>query len=93
MPRDKSEVIAGLKKKGFENSKNTHHLYYTYRTQDGKLSDVFTYMSHSGRELSDSLLSKMARQCKLRREEFLRLVDCTMNRQEYEHSLKSQEII
>ena len=93
MPRDKADVIAGLKKKGFENSKNTHHRYYTYRSQEGKLSDVYTYASHSGKELSDSLLSKMARQCKLRKEEFLRLIDCTMNRQEYEQALEDQNII
>jgi len=93
MPRNKSDVIAGLTKKGFENSKNSHHQYYTYRALEGKLSDVYTYTSHSGKELSDSLLSKMSRQCKLRREEFLKFVDCTMTQQTYEQNLKDQEII
>jgi predicted RNA binding protein YcfA (HicA-like mRNA interferase family) len=93
MPRDKSDVIAGLKKKGFESTKNTHHQYYAYRMIDGRISDVFTYTSHSGKELSDSLLSKMARQCKLKREEFLKLIDCPMSRQEYEQDLKRKGLV
>ena len=93
MPRDKSDVIARLKKKGFENSKNTHHQYYVYRTTDGKLSDVFTYTSHSGKELSDSLLAKMARQCRLKRESFLKLIDCTMSQQAYEQDLRDRGLV
>lgn len=93
MTRNKSNVIAGLLRKGFENNKNTHHQYYTYRTIDGKLSEIYTYTSHSGKELNDSLLSKMSRQCKLKREEFLKLVDCTMTQEVYEQNLKNQKII
>lgn len=93
MPRSKSDVITGLKRKGFENSKNTHHQYYVYRTLECKLSHVFTYTSHSGKELNDSLLSKMAKQCKLKRDEFLKLVDCSMNQKEYQQKLKDQGIV
>lgn len=93
MPRDKSDVIAGLKKKGFIDGKSNHHKYYVYQTIDGKLSKVFTYTSHSGKELHDHLLSQMAKQCKLKREEFLKLVDCPMSRKEYEEGLLKKDLL
>ena len=43
MPRDKRDVISNLKKKGFVDSKQTHHDYLTYKTNEGKISSVYTY--------------------------------------------------
>lgn len=84
MPRKTADVVTGLQKKGFEPGKKTHHKYYVYRTTDGDLSVIRTYISHSSKELSDSLLGQMAKQCKLKREEFLRLVDCTLDQEGYQ---------
>jgi predicted RNA binding protein YcfA (HicA-like mRNA interferase family) len=78
------------KKKGFEEGKNTHHRYYNHRRMDGTLSGVFTYTSHSGKELHDHLLSQMAKQCRLKRDDFLKLVDCSMSREDYEKELKKR---
>ena len=48
-----------------------------------------TKTSHgSGRDISDDLLSKMARQCGVTKPSFLRLVDCPLQRDEYEKLLK-----
>ena len=93
MPRDKRDVISNLKKKGFVDSKQTHHDYLTYKTNEGKISSVYTYTSHSGKEIADSILSQMAKQCKLTRTQFLKLIDCTMNQQEYELELKNQSLL
>lgn len=91
MPKNKNDVIAGLKKKGFEDSpKNTHHIYYVYRTTQGKISKIYTYTSHSGKEITDPILSAMAKQCRLKKADFLKLIDCTMSRQEYENEMKNQ---
>lgn len=84
MPRDKSKVISSLLKKGFEVSKNTHHNYYIFHTKEGKKSTIHTYTSHSGKEITDPILSAMAKQCKLKKDDFLKLIDCTLSREEYE---------
>ena len=92
MPRDRKAVEAGLKKKGFVQSDNDHH-YFTYHTLQGRKSRVFTKTSHGMRELSDKLLSLMARQCRLSRADFLQLIDCPMTRVKYEaHLIRSGHI-
>jgi len=87
------DVVAGLKKKGFEDGKSSHHKYYVYHTIEGKVSSVYTYTSHSGKELSDNLLSQMARQCQLKKGAFLKLIDCPMSRQEYEKELEQKQLL
>lgn len=90
MPRKTGDVIARLQKKGFEPSKKkTHHKYYSYRTTDGELTPIYTYVSHSEKELSDYLLSQMAKQCKLKREEFLKLIDCTLDQKGYQAKVQN----
>jgi predicted RNA binding protein YcfA (HicA-like mRNA interferase family) len=86
MPRNRKDVEAGLKKKGFIKSSRDHH-YFTYHTLQGRKTAVFTKTSHGKKELSDKLLSLMARQCRLRRDDFLRLIDCPLTRSQYEAGL------
>ena len=93
MPRDKADVIAGLKRKGFQDGKSSHHKYYVYKTLDGKISKVFTYVGHSGKDLSDYLLSQMARQCKVKREDFLKLIDCPLSQRQYEALIRENGIL
>jgi predicted RNA binding protein YcfA (HicA-like mRNA interferase family) len=93
MPRDKASVISCLKKKGFSDTKKTHHNYYAYKTMDGKTSSVYTYTSHSGKEIDDNILSQMAKQCKLSKFNFLKLIDCTLSQEEYELELKNKSLI
>jgi hypothetical protein len=88
MPRSKREVESGLCSKGFSRKEGDHH-FFIYWTTGGRKSRVFTKTSHSGKEISDDLLSMMARQCKVTRPNFFGLVDCPLSRQDYE-SLLSQ---
>ncbi len=48
-----------------------------------------TKTSHgSGRDISDELLSRMAHQCGVTKPNFLKLVDCPLQRPDYENLLK-----
>lgn len=88
MPRDKRDVEGGLTNKGFRLQEGDHH-YYVYWSEDGKKSMAKTKTSHgSMRDISDDLLSKMARQCGVTKQSFLKLVDCPLTRREYETLLK-----
>lgn len=83
MQLDKRDVETSLEKKGFEPSE-THHRYFTYRTVAGKLSNIKTYTSRSGKTLDGYLLTQMAKQTKLKRSEFVDLVRCPLSREGYE---------
>jgi hypothetical protein len=83
MPRNRKDVESGLLNKGFNRKDGDHH-FFIYWTKDGRKSRVFTKTSHSGKDISDDLLSMMSRQCKVTRQNFFRLVDCPLTREEYE---------
>jgi hypothetical protein len=91
MPRKKSTVEASLKSKGFEQIEGDHH-YFLYVTMDGKRTSIRTKTSHTPKmkEIPDNLLSQMAKQCQLSRPEFLRLVDCPLDREGYEEILSKK---
>ncbi len=65
------------------------HHYFVYHTREGLKTRARTKTSHSPkvRDIADNLLGPMARQCLLTKPEFLRLVDCPMDRDEYERRL------
>ena len=88
MPKEKKEVQGGLLNKGFQPHEGDHH-YYIYWSADGRKSMAKTKTSHgSGRDLSDDLLAKMAKQCGLTKQQFLRLVECPLAREDYERLLR-----
>ena len=88
MPKDKREVETGLETKGFKKQDGDHH-YYVYWSTEGKKSMARTKTSHgSGRDISDELLSRMAHQCGITKPNFLKLVDCPLQRPDYENLLK-----
>jgi predicted RNA binding protein YcfA (HicA-like mRNA interferase family) len=87
MPRKQAEVEKSLEAKGFQRPKGGDHNYFHYYSRDGKKTAVFTKTSHGAREIDDSLLGRMAKQCKLKRADFDRLIDCTLDRGAYEAKL------
>lgn len=89
MPRKRSDVENSLTKKGFR-SRDGDHSYFNYYSKAGKKTAVFTKTSHGAREIDDNLLGKMARQCKLSRADFDRLIDCPLDRESYESKLIAQ---
>ena len=86
MVRKPNDVEKSLEKKGFQRKEGDHH-YFNYYTRAGKKTRVFTKTSHGVKELDDSLLGKMSSQCKLKRQDFDRLIDCPLDREGYERKL------
>lgn len=92
MPRKQIEVEKSLGVKGFLPSKGDHN-YFHYYSKAGKKTRVFTKTSHGSREIDDSLLGCMARQVKLTRRDFERLIDCPLDRDTYEVKLIEQGLV
>ena len=92
MPRKQSEVEKSLCVKGFLPSKGDHN-YFHYYSKVGKKTRVFTKTSHGSREIDDSLLGCMARQVRLTRSDFDRLIDCPLDRDAYETKLIDQGLV
>lgn len=86
MPRKQKDVERSLAAKGFQSREGDHN-YFHYWSKAGKKTAVFTKTSHGAREIDESLLGRMARQCKLTRADFDRLVDCPLSRDGYEAKL------
>jgi predicted RNA binding protein YcfA (HicA-like mRNA interferase family) len=86
MTRKPNDVEKSLERKGFQRKEGDHH-YFNYYTQAGKKTRVFTKTSHGVKELDDSLLGMMSTQCKLKRQDFDRLIDCPLDRESYERKL------
>jgi hypothetical protein len=89
MPRKQNEVEKSLLAKGFR-AKEGDHTYFNYYSKAGKKTAVFTKTSHGAREIDDSLLSRMSKQCKLSNKDFGLLIDCPLDRDTYEIKLIAQ---
>lgn len=85
MPRKRDLIVANLTTKGFQKSEGDH-LFLVYRRIDGRKTAIRTKVSRgsSHREVSDIILSQMARQVRLSTKLFLRLIDCTLDQPGYE---------
>lgn len=92
MPRKQSEVEKSLSSKGFRHKEGDHN-YFNYYSTVGKRTVVFTKTSHGAREIDDHLLGRMAKQCKLSRADFDRLIDCPLDRDSYEKRLVAQGVV
>ena len=86
MPRKSGDVEKSLAAKGFRAREGDHN-YFHYYSKAGKKTAVFTKTSHGAREIDDYLLGRMAKQCKLSRFDFDRLIDCPLDRDSYEAKL------
>lgn len=75
-PRKRRDVESGLLIKGFQSREGDHHFFTYHRLSNEKKTSVFTKTSHAA-----------SKQCKLSRKDFLMLVDCPLDRNEYERKL------
>lgn len=91
MPRARKDVMSALEKKGFIPSEGDH-TYYCYYTTQNKKTIVRTKVSHSGKDIGDLLLDRMAHQCKLTNGQFRNLVDCPLSRDQYESILRDKGV-
>lgn len=86
-PRD---ISTSLLKKGFK-TKDGDHTYFILYIQDRKTS-IFTKISHGKREIDDSLIKRMAGQIKLDKNQFMRLIECSIDHDKYIQTLKENGI-
>jgi hypothetical protein len=88
MPLERSEVEAGLERKGFVAVERDHR-YFTYHTIAGHKTSVWTKTSRGTgyKTLGDDLVSKMAKQCGLTSKQFKDLVVCPLTRDKMESIL------
>ena len=93
MPRKHRNVLSGLSTKGFEIEKNRKHIHFVYVDLKGLTTTARTMLSHAAGsdDVSDQLLSQMAKQVGLRRSEFLDLVDCPMSRESLDVRVRAAE--
>lgn len=85
MPRKRDLVVGNLTSKGFKTIEGDH-VFLVYHRLDGLKTPIRTKVSRgsSHRDISDPLLSQMAKQVKLTKPRFLELVDCTLDQASYE---------
>ena len=88
------DVERGLTRKGWRR-RDSHHVYYRYVTMSGRMTALRTKVSHGSRsrQLSRSLVARMARQCHLAADEFERLISCPLSQEAFEAKMKAEGVI
>lgn len=81
LPFPAAMVADALIEKGMEPHPNHHWMYR--RKVDGVMTLV-TRISHGATEIGKENAGKMAKQCSLLLNEFVRLVECTLTAEEWE---------
>ena len=83
----KDMVVRNLIKKGFEQDERDQ-IYLCYVRSDGLRTSIRTKVSHGSKsDITTGLVSAMARQCHITTQQFRRLAECTLYRQQYEQLL------
>ena len=94
MPKASRDVQSALTSKGFRKvEEKTHHRFFSYFSQQGKMTKILTKVSHSGKDITDPLLSAMASQCRLTNRQFRELIECPLNRNGYESILAEKGLL
>jgi len=76
-----------VQKLGFERTETHHHVYKLWL--GGKLV-ARTYISHGERELSRFHIGQMAKQMRLRKNEFIEAVACSLEQEDYYRLLRER---
>lgn len=90
--RKVKEVSSRLCGKGFvKNDRSDHCRFLLY--VDGRKTRIRTMISHGEREIGEELIHRMAAQLKLSKDEFLDLVDCRLDGEEYAGMLMEKGLV
>lgn len=88
MPASARKVDRVLRKSlGFERRMGKHKVYFL---KVGRRVVAQTLISHGSKEISDSLLSSMARQMGITRRQLMDLIDGKLTREDYFNLLREQ---
>ncbi|WP_163995860.1 type II toxin-antitoxin system HicA family toxin [Pyxidicoccus caerfyrddinensis] len=85
--RKRKDVETALQRKGFVQTDGDHHYYAYHELGSNKKTAIFTKTSHSGSDLDDFLLARMAKQCRLNKRDFMSLIDCPLDQESYERKV------
>ncbi len=75
------DICSALKKKGFLEDPNSHHIYYRFY-YNGKRTAVHTFISHGPIEYGDKLISEVKKQLHLSKNELQKFIECPMKKEE-----------
>ncbi len=75
------DIKASLVKKGFRETRDSHHYLYVYYL-DGKKTSIRTFVSHGSKDYSGALLGKMKNQLGLTKEQLHDLIKCPLSKEE-----------
>jgi predicted transcriptional regulator len=85
--RSGRQIESALLKKGFQPDSKVDHryLYFWFNGTDS----VTTKLSHGSlhKDIDAGLISAMAKQCRLSKNEFLKLIDCSLSEEQYRELL------
>ena len=89
-----SDIERSLRGKGFEKDEGAKHTIYVL-IHEGKKTPIFTFASRGAgaKEVGDSLIGPMARQLKIKKQEFHQLIECTLTGEGYVSLLKQRSIL
>lgn len=73
------DIISNLKKKGFSEDRSKDHVWLNFLTSDGKKTIIRTKVSHGKSEITEPLITKMAKQVHLNKKQFIELVSCSLS--------------
>ena len=82
-------VSSALERKGFIRDESRNHIFFIFY-HNGKKTSIYTKTSHNNQEINDSLLSLMAKQVRLSKNDFCKMVDCHISKEEYTEKLLSR---
>jgi len=93
--RKKREIIRTLLKKGFTQSKKTHHEYYVLLDENGGQTAVNIYISHGsgGNVIGKKIYGKILTQMHLSTRDGERYFSCDIDHKEYLEILREKGII
>ncbi|MGL4593391.1 MAG: hypothetical protein ACRCUY_01535 [Thermoguttaceae bacterium] len=86
------EINSALCRKGFIRHEDGDHIRYFLFTKTGERRIASTKISHGmmGTTLSPKLVSVMAMQLHLSKDDFLALIDCTISESDYRNKLNEK---
>lgn len=80
------DVKSSLERKGFRKH-DGHHSFFVYYSTSNLKTGVRTKVSHGENQIGDKLIGAMARQCRLSKDDFKKLIECPLSREQYEAML------
>lgn len=81
------DIRAALTTKGFIEDPSRDHIWLNY-VPEGKKTRIRTKISHGKDSIGDPLISAMAKQTKINKNDFVDLVSCTLSGKEYYDKVK-----